>query len=115
MKLTDICTKCGLRYIGKPFKSYDRDICWICYLKSVGFYKLAAKEIGGWFDWSTDLSKLPLGWSFAEEVQWCKVLMCVLKSVILNKTPKIPVNSVPQDYGWTDWQVQISNAYYKKY
>lgn len=110
-----LCPVCGLRLINKPFKGYSRSMCWICYLKSVGFYKLAIEEIkNGWFNWWTKWD-FQVGWSFVMQLQFCKLHMCILKSENLNKTPKIPKKTTPQDYDWSDWHIKITNGYYAKF
>lgn len=106
-----ICSKCGLVQVGPLCPSYNHGLCWICFLKSQGYYKSAIEEIkNGWFAWSTDLLKVKLGWSFAEKVYFCKLFMAILKSTNLNKTPKIPLDAKPQDYGFSNWQVKIAHA-----
>ena len=108
-----MCSKCGLVMVSPPTESYKYGLCWICFLKSKGFYKSAMKEIKiGWFTWSTGLLKEKLGWSFAENVYWCKLFMAVLRCGSLNKTPKIPLNKKLQDCGFSDWQVQIAKLNY---
>ena len=110
-----MCPKCGLVQVCPLDNSYKHGLCWICFLKSQGFYKSAMQEIkNGWFAWSTKLLKLKLGWSFAEKVLWCEIFLAILKCGSLNKTPKVPIDVKPQDYGWPDWQVQTANKYYPK-
>lgn len=110
-----ICPKCGLVQVSPANLSYKHGICWICFLKSKGFYKSAMEEIkNGWYTWSTGLLKLKVSWSFAEGVYICKLFMAVLKSPNLNKTPKIPMDATAKDYGFSAWQIQTANIFYQK-
>jgi len=110
-----VCPKCGLVQVCPLDDSYVFGLCWICFLKSQEYYKSAMKEVKiDWFTWSTNISDVKLGWSFAEKIQWCKIFMAILKCGSLNKTPKIPINAKPEDYGWSNWQVQTANNYYPK-
>ncbi len=83
-----MCIKCGIRSIGKPIKDWDKDVCWICFLKSKGFYSSAIKEVGGWYDWHTNLLKYETGWSFINNINWFGLFTAILKMGSLNKTPK---------------------------
>lgn len=108
-----ICPKCGLVQVCPADDSYQFGLCWICFLKSQGYYKSAMNEIKtDWFTWSTKLLKKKIGWSFAEKLYFCKLFMSVLQCSSLNKTPKIPMDTTLQDYGFPNWQVQITDEYY---
>lgn len=108
-----ICPKCGLVLVSPANDSYSFGLCWICFLKSQGYYKSAMREVKiNWFTWSTKLLKLKLGWSFAENVYWCKLFIAILRNPHLNKTPKISESITVQDYGFSVWQVKTADKYY---
>ena len=110
-----MCPKCGLVQMCPADDSYKYGLCWICFLKSREYYKSAIREVKlGWFVWSTHISDIKTGWSFVEKIQWSKIFLAILKCGSLNKTPKVPIDAKPQDYDWSDWQVQAANEYYPK-
>lgn len=110
-----ICPKCGLVMVCPLDDSYQYNLCWICFLKSKGFYKSAMEEVKiSWFTWSTGLLKLKLSWSFAMDIYTCKLFMAILRNTHLNKTPKIPVNTTLKDYGFSAWQIQVADIFMKQ-
>ena len=86
-----LCVKCKMRYVEENFAP----LCYICGLKSKGFYRAAIKaltdmytgEIGGWWGYHTNWN-FKEGWSFFANMCFVGMMLAVLKSKNLNKTPK---------------------------
>ena len=108
-----ICPKCGLVQVSPADDSYEFGLCWICFLKSKGFYKSAMREIKtGWFVWSTNMLKLKIGWSFVENVLLTALFISILKNPHLNKTPKTA--TITSEF-YSDWQIKTAQQYYSLY
>lgn len=121
-----LCPKCQIRYLNPPFKGYKRNMCWVCYLKTIKMYSAAKKEVGGWFDWGTHLSKdvqgipIKLGWSFTESMGMSLLFAAVLNAGSMNKTPKVPEleHGTKEEklikLGYSLWKIETFMKYYRK-
>lgn len=83
-----ICPKCGLVQVCPADDSYSFGLCWICFLKSQGYYKSAMREIKlDWFTWHTKMD-FNEGWSIKSQYLTIGLMLAILKCGSLNKTPK---------------------------
>ena len=114
-----ICLKCGLNMVCPADESYTYNLCWICFLKSKGYYKSAMNAVKtGWFVWSTHISDEKMGWSFAQSVLISFLLCGIMNDKNLNKTPKVPqmlqstLEQKLKFLGITKWQYNITKKIY---
>lgn len=125
------CVKCKMRYAEENFAP----LCYICGLKSKGFYRSAIKtltnphtgEIGGWWGFHTNWD-FKVGWSFAPSLWWILIAINILNFPGLNRTCKVPefTKGVRKD-GWpasiggekslrllgeSAWRIKAAYAYF---
>jgi hypothetical protein len=97
-------------------------LCYICFLKSKGFYKSAIKNLKNTDCWSYQTKwDFEIGWTFIYNMQVSMLLAAVMNCGSLNKTPKLPelmVSKVAQKLhilGFSVWQISVFFKKYPKY
>lgn len=115
-----ICPKCGMKHALQETGIYP--LCYICFLKSKGFYKSAIKTLKSTQWWSVKTKwDFCEGWSFIGRMHVGMLLGAVVNCGSLNKTPKVPelmqksTAKMLKILGWSVWQIQCFFKKYPKY
>ncbi len=114
------CQKCGMKDALQETGIYP--LCYICFLKSKGFYSFAIKTLKNlqWWSYKTHWDFEP-GWTFTGKMLTGLLLGAVVNCGSLNKNPKLPElmclskKQKLEIIGWSSWQIQTFFQKYPEY
>ena len=101
-----VCVNCGLRPVFRELKDRRMDLCFICLFKSLGRYSYLIRELkeSDWWGFKTKWN-FKVGWSFISKISMVGMFSAVLRCTSLNKTPKVPDDTLERLF--TPWQLKV--------